>query len=126
MRAKGGFSEKFCVSDERRRVNLKFCLEDFVCDSEADQRAFQFLHICYSNVNSYSPAPESNKQNSPDRTTGLPFFFRLRHMTSLKNVPSPVPSENLPYWFQGSFVAMFVLNYMLREFFCLHSLIALN
>ena len=32
-----------------------FCLRD----SEADQRALQFLHICYSNVNSHSSAPES-------------------------------------------------------------------
>ena len=38
------------------------------------------------------------------------------HITSLGNVPSPVPSESSPYWFQGNFAAMFVLNYWLREF----------
>ena len=30
VRAKGGFLEKLCALDERRRVNLKFCLADFV------------------------------------------------------------------------------------------------
>ena len=50
----------------------EFCLRD----REAEQKASQFLHIFYSNVNSYSSAPESNKQNPPDRTLDLPFFFR--------------------------------------------------
>ena len=30
VRAKGGFLEKVCAYDERRRVNLKFCHADFV------------------------------------------------------------------------------------------------
>ena len=30
VRAKGGFSEKVCAHNDRRRVNLKFCLADFV------------------------------------------------------------------------------------------------
>ena len=30
VRAKGGFLEKVCASNERRRVNLKFCLADFI------------------------------------------------------------------------------------------------
>ena len=30
VRAKGGFKEKLGAQDERRRVNLKFCLADFV------------------------------------------------------------------------------------------------
>ena len=38
------------------------------------------------------------------------------HITSLKNLPHPAPGESLPYWFQGNFAAMFVLNYWLREF----------
>ena len=86
----------------RRKKNGKskvlsggFCL----CYSEAEQMALQFLHIHCSNVNSYSSAPESDKQNRPDRTIDIPFFFRSKRITSLKNVPSPAPSESLPYWF---------------------------
>ena len=100
----------------------RFCFSD----SEAEQRALQFLHIWYSNVNSCSSAPNSNKQNPPDRSLGLPFFFHHKHIASLRKVPSPSPSESLSYWFQVSFAAMFVLNYWLREFLCLPSLIALN
>ena len=84
--------------------------------SEEEQRASQFLHIYCSHVNSYSSAPESDKQNPPDRALGLSFPFRFMHVTFLKNVPSPAPRESLPYWFQGNFAAMFVLNYWLREF----------
>ena len=50
----------------------EFCLRD----SEAEQRSLQFLHIYCSNLNSYCSALESNKQNPPDRTMDLPFFFR--------------------------------------------------
>ena len=49
-----------------------FCL---VRVSEAEQRALQLLHIHCSNVNSYSSAPESNKQNPQDRTIDLSLFF---------------------------------------------------
>ena len=38
------------------------------------------------------------------------------HITSLRNLPSLAPSESSPYWFQGNFAVMFVLNYWLREF----------
>ena len=31
VRAKGGFQEKVCAYNGRKRVNLKFCLADFVC-----------------------------------------------------------------------------------------------
>ena len=61
-------------------------------------------------------ASESNKQNLRDRILDLPLFFRYKHITSLKNLPSPAPNESLPYWFQGNFVASFVLNFCLREF----------
>ena len=71
-------------------------------DSEVECRALQFLYIYCSNVNSYSSAPESDKQNPLDRTIDLPYFFRYKHKTS----PSPAPSESLPYWFQGSFAVM--------------------
>ena len=57
-----------------------------------------------------------HKQNLPDRTLDLSFSFRLKHIISLKNPPSPAPSESLPHWFRGNFAAMFVLNYRLREF----------
>ena len=76
-----------------------FCLRD----SEAEQRVLHFLNVYCSNINSYSSAPESNKQNAPDRTLGIHFFFCFKHITSLKNLPSPSPSESLPYWFQGNF-----------------------
>ena len=69
-----------------------FCLRD----SEAEQKALQFLHIHCSNVNSYSSAPELDKQNPPDRTIDLPFFSRYKHITSLKNHLSRAQGESLP------------------------------
>ena len=59
---------------------------------------------------------ESNKQNPRHRTLDLPFFFRNKHIPSLKNLPLPAPNESLPYWFQRNFAASFVLNFCLREF----------
>ena len=58
--------------------------------------------------------PETCTANS--RTLALPFFFRYKHIPSLKNLPSPAPNESLPYWFQGNFAASFVLKFCLREF----------
>ena len=58
-----------------------FCLQD----SEAEQRVLQLLHIHCSNVGNYSSAPEPNKHDPPDRTLGIPFFFRYKHITFLKN-----------------------------------------
>ena len=84
-------------------------------DSETEQRELQFLHIYCSGVPTHSAAPESNKQNPRDRTLDLPMFFRYKHITSLKNLPSPAPNEGLPYWFQGNFAASSVLNFCLRE-----------
>ena len=52
------------------------------------------LHICCSIVDPYSSAPESNKRNPRERTLDLPFSFRYKHITSLKNLPSPTPSES--------------------------------
>ena len=66
-------------------------------DSETEQRALQSLHIYCSNVSSYSSAPESNKQNPPDRTLDLPFFFRYKYITPLENHPSPAPSKSLSH-----------------------------
>ena len=67
-----------------------FCLRD----SEAVHRALQLLHIYCSNENSYSSAPESDKQNPLGRHLDLPFFFRYKHIISLKNLPSQAPSES--------------------------------
>ena len=78
--------------------------------------ALQFLYICCSDVRSHSSTPESNNQNPRDKILDLPFFFRYKHISSLKNLPSPAPNESLPYWFQGNFAASFVLNFCLREF----------
>ena len=66
--------------------------------------------------NDLCSASEPCKQNPQDRPLDLPSSFRLKHITSLKNLPSPAPSKTLPYWFQSNFAAMFVLNYRLREF----------
>ena len=74
------------------------------------------MHIYCSDVRSHSAAPESNKQNPRDRTLDLPIFFRYKHITSLKNLPTPTPNKSLPYWFQGNFAASSVLNFCLREF----------
>ena len=95
-----------------------FCLRD----SGIEQRTLQFLHIYCSNVNSYCSFPESNEQDPPDRTLDLPFFFRLKHTKSLKNPPSSAPSESLPFWFQGNFVAMFVFELLVKRisFVCIH------
>ena len=51
----------------------RFCLRD----SEAEQKAIQFLHIHCSNVNSHSSAPESSRQNLPD-IMDLPLFLRYK------------------------------------------------
>ena len=98
--------------DKSKVLSREFCL----FDSETEQSAVQFLHIYCSDVHSHSSAPESNKQNLRDRTLDLPFFFRYKYMPSLKNLPSPAPTESLPYWFPGNFAASFVLNFCLKEF----------
>ena len=74
-------------------LSRRFCLRG----SEAEKRELQFLHIHCTHVNSYSAAPESTRQNAQDRTIDLPFFFHYKHLTSLKNNPSPTPTKSLPY-----------------------------
>ena len=68
------------------------------------------------NLNALYCVSESNKQNPRDRTLDLPFFFRYKHIPSLKNLPSPAPNESLQYRFHDNFAALFVLNSCLREF----------
>ena len=75
------FKEFMCVRRKKKGkskvLSHGFCLRD----SEAEQRASNFLHIYCSNVNSYSSAFESNRQHPPDRAMDLPFFFRLLKMS---------------------------------------------
>ena len=98
VQEKGGFLREVMSLRLKKKSKSKVLFGRFwLHHSEEEQRALQFLHIHCSNVNSYSSAPESNKQNPLDRTLDLPFLFRYNHITSLKNVPSPVPRESLPY-----------------------------
>ena len=46
------------LSGKSKFLSRGFCLRD----SEAEQRALQFLDICFSTVNSYSLAPRSIKK----------------------------------------------------------------
>ena len=104
----------------RRRTKAKSkVLSDGFClrDSEAEQRELKFLHTYCSKCKRLLLSSKSNRQNPhPHSTIDIPFFFRYKHKTSLKDVPTPASSESLPYWFQGNFAAMFALNYWLREF----------
>ena len=63
--------------------------------------------------------PESSKQNPPDRTLDLCFFLRLKHIASLKNLPSPAPSESLPYWGNVCSYACFELLVKRISFVCI-------
>ena len=102
---------------KRRRVNLKFCLADFVylipeLRSDCVRLSNKYAKIVMHALCSVS---ESYKQNPGHRTLDLPFFLCYKHIPSLKNLPSPVPNESSPYWFQGNFAASFVFNFCLRE-----------
>ena len=44
----------------------------------------------------------SNKQNLRDRILDLQFFFRYKHITSLKDHVSLAQGESLAYWFRGN------------------------
>ena len=57
-----------------KNLSHGFCLRD----SEAKQRALQSLHIYSSDVKSCSSAPESNRQNPPDRAIDLPPLLSLQ------------------------------------------------
>ena len=100
------------ITKEEGFLSRGFCL----FDSGTEQRALQFLHIYCSDIRNHSSAPESNKQNSRDRTLDLSIFFRYKDIPSLKNLPSPEPNESSPYWFQGNFATSFVFSFCLREF----------
>ena len=69
--------------------------------------------IC-NNCNALCSASESRKKIR--QLLDLAFFFRCKHVTSFKTLPSLAPGESLPYWFQGNFAAMLALNYWSRDF----------
>ena len=101
----------------RKKGKCKVLSRGFcISDSEAEQRALQFLHIHCSSVNSYSSAPESNRQNQPNRTMDVLFFFQYIHITSRKNVPSPDQARVCRSGFRATLCAVFVLSYWLRKF----------
>ena len=110
------FKRSFLLITKYEGKSKVLCSGLCLPDSEAKREALQFLHMQHSNVSRYSSAPKLLKQNPPDRTLDLPVFFLLKHITSLKDHPSLALGESLPYWFQGNFAAMFVLNYWSREF----------
>ena len=62
------------------------------------------------------PSARLLNQIKNPRTLDLPFFFRDKHITSLKSHRSLAPGESFPYWFGATFRAMFVLIHWLREF----------
>ena len=49
------------------------------------------------NYNVFCAAAESNKQDPRDRASDFPFFFRYKHITSLKDYLSLAHDESLPY-----------------------------
>ena len=61
------------------------------------------------------PARLLNQINKPVRLHS-PFFFRYKHITSLKSICRLHKARVCPTGFGASFAAMFVLNYWLREF----------
>ena len=63
------------------RIPILFVTEIFLCEDYRFQKTSQ----------------------TSDAQKNTPFFFRSKHKTSFKNLPSLPPSESLPYWFQGNF-----------------------
>ena len=93
MRDKGGSYEKLCAYDERRGVNLTFCLAKLV-------HLIQELRSNFLNL--ISSASESRKKNLPDSSLDLPLFFRYKRITSLKNLPYPAPSKSCRTGFKAT------------------------
>ena len=106
-----------CAYNERRWVNLKFYLADFVYLIQELRSDCVHLRNKYAKI--VMPSARFLNQTNKIRETEhqfYPFFFRYRHVPSLKNVPSPAPNKSSLYWFQSNFTASFVLNFCLREF----------
>ena len=55
VRAKGAFQEKVCAYNERRRINLKFCLADFVYLMQNPSRAHCSSSIFISQMYAVTP-----------------------------------------------------------------------
>ena len=68
------------------------------------------------NNNAFYSASASNKQNPQDGTLDLPFFFRYKHITSLKTTFRLHKARACPAGFRATSAAVFVLIYWLREF----------
>ena len=58
---------------------------------------------------------KSDKKSVYTKHYIIPFFFRLKHIISLKNLPSPQQVRVCTTGFGATFAAVF-LNYWLREF----------
>ena len=54
------------------------------------------------NYNAFCSASELNKPNPGDRSLDLPFFFRYKHISSLKSNLSRAQGGSLPFWFRDN------------------------
>ena len=105
----------------RKKKDKSRVLSGGICvrDSEAEQREQRHYKSCIFIAQLQTVTLQLLNQINKireTRTLDLPFFFCYKHPASLRNLPSAAPSESQPYWFQGNFAAVFVLNYWLREF----------
>ena len=67
----------------KKKVNLKVCLEDFVyLIQELRSNCLHLSNKYATIVIALCSASESRKQNPQDKTLNLPFFFCLKHITS--------------------------------------------
>ena len=71
MDAKVGLKETLCTYNERRRVNLKFCLADFAHLIQKPSRRYCIFSVVRAEMKKLPQAPGSCKQNQPDHS----FFF---------------------------------------------------
>ena len=69
--------------------------------------------LVHTSIRSHSSAPESNKQTPRDRTLDLPFFFRYKHIPSLKNLPSP--NERVAVLVSGQLCGFVCFQFLLER-----------
>ena len=69
VRAKGGFLKKVCAYNDRRRVNLKFCLADFVYLIQKPSRGHS--NFCIFIAQMYAITPQLLNQINKIRETEL-------------------------------------------------------
>ena len=77
-----------CACNERRLVNLKFCLVDVAALIQ------ELCDNCFILV--------LNRQNPRDRTFNLPFYFRCKYISSLESHLSCTRREFVPLFFQAT------------------------